>query len=135
LDPELASEPEESLALEPSLKEAEFKEAEESLLPDEEAEESQGVTVVVEVTGAGVGPGVGAVVGAGVGPGVGAVVGAVVGAGAGVGVTGVGTGTGTGTGATVEGAGVAAAPATQTATAKQRAWAAMGIDCKDFTTS
>jgi hypothetical protein len=54
LEPELASDPEESLALEPVLNEAEFKEFEESPEP-EDAEESHGVTVVVAV-GAGVGP-------------------------------------------------------------------------------
>lgn len=78
MEPELASEPEESLALEPSLKDAEFNEAEESLLPEEEAEESHAVTVVVDDgagtgVGAAVGAGVGAAVGAGVGAGVDAV--------------------------------------------------------------
>jgi hypothetical protein len=53
LEPELASDPEESLALDPVLNEFEFKEFEESPEP-EDAEESHGVTVVVTVVGAAV---------------------------------------------------------------------------------
>lgn len=80
MEPELASDPDESLALEPVLNEFEFKELEESPEPDD-AEESHGVTVVVRVVGAAVG---------------GAAVGDVTPTGT---ATGTGTGTATATGA------------------------------------
>lgn len=62
-EPELAWEPEESLALEPVFSEAEFKEPLESPEPDD-AEESHGVTVVVGVV-TGTATGTGTVTGTG----------------------------------------------------------------------